>query len=244
MGDKVIRVDDLISWLNENAFECDEQQPPLPPTEPFRLIWPVPDPKVVTQWYGVNPQFYPGQAGHEGLDMRALNGTPVYAMASGEVYRVEPADVGAYGKQVRIKHEHDGEVYKTIYAHFAEPKVVVGQKVNSGELIGLADNTGNSTGPHLHITLKWVGNGSNWMNLNDIVNPVPYMPDLFPGNGWRVDVGGNFRTSPALGNNLIRYIPPNNAVAATGEFEHDWWEIIFAGVKGWFWNPGYKLFPV
>ena len=246
MGDKVIKVDDLIVWLNENAFECEEA-PPIPPvTGPFRLIWPCPDPKVVTQWYGINPQWYPGMAGHEGIDLRAPNDTPIFAAAAGTVIRVEKtaAAGGAYGIQVRIEHHHEGDVYKTVYAHLRNTMVNVGDAVNAGDTIGHADNTGNSSGAHLHLTLKKVGDGSNWMNLSDIVNPVPYMPDLFPGNGWRVDVGGNFRTQPTTGNNLIRYIGPNNVVVCTGAFDDDWWEIVFQGVKGWFWNPGYKMFAI
>lgn len=245
MGNKVVNAEDLIEWINQNAFEPAEPPTPPPPPSagPFRLIWPTPDPKVVTQYYGINPQWYPGQKGHEGIDLRAPNGTPIYAAASGEVYRVS-GDTGAYGIHVRIRHEHPDGPFKTIYAHFQQANVSEGDKVNAGDVIGLANNTGNSSGAHLHLTLKKVGDGSDWMNLSDIVNPVPYMPDLFPGHGWRLDVGGNFRTQPVVGNTLIRYLAAGTQFIATGKFEDDWWEIIHQNVTGWFWNPGYKAFPL
>lgn len=262
MGDKVVNSDDLRTWIDVNEYEPEKPvDPPVDPPDPpdpdrFKLFWPTPEPKVITQWYGINPQWYQpwGLPGHEGLDMRALNGTPIYAMADGEVIRVEAdPNSGPYGIHVRIKHEHDGQVYKSVYAHFQRPKVDVGQVVRAGDIIGLADNTGNSSGAHLHITFKVVGKGSPWMDTSDIVNPTPYLPALFPectipgheGTGWRVDTGGNFRKNPFVDDNLIRYINAGSVVFPTGEvdWDHggDWWEIMFENVKGHFWNPGYKL---
>lgn len=238
---KVVPSDDLRRWINENETEFQEQ--PLPPSDKFRLIWPTEPPKIVTQAYGINPQWYKpfGLKGHEGVDFRAANGSKIFAAAAGRVYRVEAADAGAYGIHVRIEHDHPDGPFKTVYAHFREAGVKVGDEVNAGQVIGLADNTGNSSGPHLHLTLKKVGDGSPWLNFSDIVNPTLYMPDLFPGDGWRIDVGGNFRTQPFVANNVIRYIPSGPIVRATGEWDQDWWEIVFEGVKGWFWNPSYKM---
>jgi hypothetical protein len=252
---KVVDSDALRQFIDENEYETDVPVPP-PTPDKFQLIWPCPDPKVITQWYGINPQWYApfGLPGHEGLDMRALNGTPIWAMADGEVIRVENVDNNAYGIHVRLKHMFQGQEFKTVYGHFQETKVKVGDKVVAGQVIGLADNTGNSSGPHLHITLKRTGQGSPWMNTSDIVNPTPYLPDLFPDvtlpgfDGWRLDVGGNFRTSPevaANNTNLIRYLAAGSVVQATGEVDWetggDWWQVIYNSITGWFWNPGYKL---
>ncbi len=238
---KVVNSDDLRAWVNDNEFDLEN---PQPPADEFRMVWPTNIDKVVTQWYGVNPQWYPCCAGHEGIDIRAPNGTPVLAVHPGQVYLVETdPGSGPYGIQVRIEHQVDAGIYKTVYAHFMEARVNVGDLVSAGTVIGIANNTGNSSGAHLHLTLKWVGHGSDWMGVNDIVNPVPYMIDLFPNGTWRLDVGGNFRRSPEIGNNLIRYLAANAIVDCTGEFDDDWWEIVFQGTKGWFWNPGYKMFP-
>lgn len=246
---KVVNSDDLRGWINENEYEIS----PPPPSDGFQLVWPTPLPKVITQWYAVNPQWYKplGLPGHEGLDLRAYLGIEIYAAATGTVYLVDNSDGGAYGIHVRIKHLHTEGTFKTVYAHFKEAKIQEGDQVVAGQLIGLSDDTGNSNGSHLHLTLKKEGDGSSWMNKGDIVNPVPYMPDLFPrctlpgytGTGWRVDVVGNFRTSPEIGNNLIRWIPAGNIIEVH-DFNGDWWQVSFEDITGWFWNPGYKLFAV
>lgn len=239
---KVINSEDLNSFIDENEFDCEA---PPTPTDDFILWWPVDGYKFVTQWFGVNPQWYPLTNGHEGIDLRAPNGTPILSCAKGEVYRVEPdPNSGPYGIQVRVHHDHPDGPFKTIYAHFQKPLVDVGDKVDAGTPLGLANNTGNSSGAHLHLTLKKVGDGSDWMNYGDIVNPTPYMPDLFPGKLWRLDIGGNFRTEPRVDpSTLIRYIGSNNIVTCTGEFDGDWWQIVYNSIRGWFWNPGYKMFP-
>jgi len=241
-----IPVEKLLAFIEDNQQLCAEPppDPPEPPVE-FFIRYPVNKPVVVTQWYGVNAQWYNpyGLPGHEGVDFRAPNGSPVYAGFEGTVYRVDENVDQAYGMHVRIKHEVDDKIYKTVYAHFQKALVEVGDKVKTGQQIGEADNTGNSSGPHLHLSLKLEGIGSDSWMPHDLINPVPYMPDLFwPGREWVTDVGGNFRTGPVVSsNNLIRYIGSNQKVAATGEFDDDWWEIVHIGVKGWFWNPGYKL---
>ena len=145
----------------------------------FQLLWPT-DYLTVTQSFGVNQDIYRrwGLPGHEGLDIRAPMRSGVYACASGTVYRVH--DGGGkhpYGKHVRLRHQ-DG--YRTIYAHLLRPLVKVGQHVEAGEQIGLANSTGNSTGSHLHLTLKKEGASAAGMTPfpYDIVDPTPFI--LFP----------------------------------------------------------------
>jgi len=127
------------------------------------------------------------------------------------VYRVENnANSGAYGIHVRIKTEAGDGIFSHIYAHFEKTLVKEGDIVEAGQDIGLADNTGNSSGAHLHVTLKLDGEdarGASWMEKDDIIDPTPYFPDIFPGNNWHVDVGGNFRAEPKLNGALIRWIP-------------------------------------
>jgi hypothetical protein len=248
---KVVNSDDLRAWIGGNEYEEAAPPPPLP--DEFRLVWPTPLPKVVTQWYGINPQWYSGFGlpGHEGIDLRAYLDVEIYAAAAGQVIRVESQDNNNYGVHVRIEHVRPEGTWKSVYAHLRNAQVQVGDQVNAGQLLGLSDDTGNSNGSHLHLTLKHVGKGSPWMDTGDIVNPVPYFVDLFPrctippftGAGWRMDVGGNFRTSPVVGDNLIRWIPAGSIVEAHdfGGDGGDWWQISFEGVTGWFWNPGYKL---
>lgn len=56
-----------------------------------------------------------------------------------------------YGIHVRVQHAAG---YETIYAHLQTTLVKPGQPVTAGQVLGLADSTGNSRGNHLHLTLK------------------------------------------------------------------------------------------
>jgi len=244
MGERVIRVSDLERLITDKSFDLEVPAPPPAPGGPFRLIWPAPLPVVVTQPFGINPQVYGplGLKGHEGIDIRAVNGVQIMAAARGTVSRVQAVvDGGAYGIHVRINHDHPDGQFETIYAHFKQALVSLGDVIEAGHPIGLSDNTGNSAGAHLHLTLKKRGDGSDWLNKSDIVNPTPYLPDIFPGAGWRVDVNGNLRAAPNDTAVVLRLIAAGPTVRATGKFDHDWWEIEHQGVVGWFWNPGYKL---
>jgi hypothetical protein len=151
---------------------------------PFYLVWAT-DYPVVTQPFGVNAQIYHrfGLPGHEGVDMRALTNTNVYAAFEGVVYEVfRDAKRHAYGIHVRIRHR-DG--FKTVYAHLAKPLVGVGERVSERQLIGKADSTGASTGAHLHLTLKRDGATARGETQypKDIIDPTPYL--VWP-DGYRV----------------------------------------------------------
>jgi uncharacterized protein YgiM (DUF1202 family) len=143
-------------------------------SESFRLQWPV-DVHRINQYFGENPSSYApfGLAGHEGLDMRAIMNANIYAAADGEVYQVGHPANHPYGLHIRIKHEVGGQVYRTIYAHLNQAQVSQGQQVKAGDKIGLADNTGNSFGSHLHLTLKRDGAQTPGYTPG-IIDPWPY----------------------------------------------------------------------
>ena len=86
---------------------------------------------------------------HEGLDIAAGVGTPVYAPADGSV--VFAGVEGGYGKVLVLDH---GYGLKTRYGHLSEIDVKVGEKVHRGDLIAAIGNTGRSTGPHLHYEVR------------------------------------------------------------------------------------------
>ena len=139
-------------------------------------VWPTDYPKL-NQSFGVNQHFYRrwGLPGHEGLDIRAPMRSGVYACAAGTVYRVHDGSAShPYGIHVRLRHQ-DG--YRTIYAHLHRALVAVGQHVKAGEQIGLANSTGNSTGSHLHLTLKKEGATAAGMTNypSDIIDPTPFL---------------------------------------------------------------------
>ena len=144
-------------------------------SDQFILHWPV-DSSRVNQYFGENPALYRqfGLPGHEGLDLYAPTDANVYAAADGEVYRIAKNNQTPYGYQIRIKHTWGGKVFKTIYAHLASIFVDTGQRVKAGELIGKADNTGNSFGSHLHMTLKLQGAHTPGYP-EGIIDPMPYL---------------------------------------------------------------------
>lgn len=91
---------------------------------------------------------------HLGVDFAARRGTPVLAVADGEI--VEAGWAGGFGKQVRIVHEGG---FESGYAHLERygPLVVESARVRKGEVIGYVGTTGITTGPHLHFTLTRSG---------------------------------------------------------------------------------------
>lgn len=98
---------------------------------------------------------------HNGIDMAAPEGTPIYAAKGGQV------SIAAYsntaGFYVQIDH---GDGYRSVYMHMTQYKVSAGQYVAQGQLIGYVGNTGQSKGNHLHFGISF--NGS-------YVNPVEYI---------------------------------------------------------------------
>ena len=88
---------------------------------------------------------------HNGLDIAAKTGTPVYAAEAGKVTKVSSS--GPYGNHIQIEHNVDGQKWTTVYAHLHKVDVKTGQSVRQGEPIGQIGNTGNSSGPHLHFEI-------------------------------------------------------------------------------------------
>jgi len=87
---------------------------------------------------------------HEGVDISARVGTPIYSTAQGRVVKIMYSKYG-YGNRVVIKHAYG---FETLYAHIGIIKVRKGQWVNKNQLIGTVGNTGLSTGPHLHYEIR------------------------------------------------------------------------------------------
>ncbi len=142
----------------------------------FYLLWPT-EYAVITQRFGANPQIYGrfGMPGHEGVDIRALPNTKVFACADGDVYRVHTNPKNhAYGIHVRIRHPGG---YRTIYGHLARAMVNKGESVRAGQLIGKANSTGASVGSHLHLSLKH-DNATARGETNypkDIIDPTDFL---------------------------------------------------------------------
>jgi murein DD-endopeptidase MepM/ murein hydrolase activator NlpD len=145
------------------------------------MLWnPLKDVFEITQKFGENPEFYKkfGMKGHNGIDLRTkFKDTPLgkrycYASLEGVVIKIGN-DPNGYGIYIRLSHQ-DGA--QTIYAHLEKVYVKLWQKVKQGQLIGLTDNTGFSTGAHLHFGFRPEG---WWKNYNNgyfgYVDPLPYI---------------------------------------------------------------------
>lgn len=108
----------------------------------------------ITQSFGADAARYNalyGLKGHNGQDYGCPTGTMILSAADGVVTEIGVEELGTfdsagYGRYVKIVHNG----YFTLYAHLNDITVKVGDHVVSGQLIAHSNNTGNSTGPHLH----------------------------------------------------------------------------------------------
>ena len=89
---------------------------------------------------------------HNGIDIVASRGTPVWSAMSGQVGYVGRDNV--YGNYVVINHRSG---YRTLYAHLHVVRVKVGDTVETGQRIGDVGSTGLSTGSHLHFAINQNG---------------------------------------------------------------------------------------
>lgn len=127
-------------------------------------ILPVKNPNVhISMMFGPNLHPITGQWYiHKGLDFSTWgSGDPVVATANGQVVTVG-YDAG-FGNYIIVKHKHG--IY-TRYAHLSAIRVLKGQYVEQGKIIGNIGNTGITTGPHLHYEVH-VG--------SDVVDPIKYI---------------------------------------------------------------------
>jgi hypothetical protein len=92
-------------------------------------------------------------SGHLGIDIAGSLGDGIFAADAGVVVFAGWAN-GGYGNMVMIDH---GNGYQTLYAHLSSVSAYCGQSVYTGTYIGAIGSTGNSTGPHLHFEVRYLG---------------------------------------------------------------------------------------
>ena len=133
-------------------------------------IWPIDRTKLrsVSSLYGMrrHPRYGTWRK-HEGVDLAAPKGTPVYATGNAVVSQAcwRPG----YGKLIELNH---GFGYKTRYGHLSKIYINAGDSVTRGQVIGEVGNTGVSEGSHLHYEVRYRGN---------TVNPIHYFnKDMSP----------------------------------------------------------------
>lgn len=141
---------------------------------------------------------YASTHGHNGLDIRAARWEPIYALHEGIIQEVQTEVARGLGVGIVsttpyfFQETGKKETFKTRYWHLIALNVHIGEKVETGTLIGWADSTGLSTGDHLHLELKpvriiWDNSGNidglvNVLQNNGslgAVNPAPYMSNIY-----------------------------------------------------------------
>lgn len=127
---------------------------PQPSPTPQKQEWIKPCNGPITSGYGKRVSPVPGASTyHNGWDIGVPIGTPVNTIADGKVIAVGPAT--GYGKWVVVDHGViNGTRVTSEYGHLSSWNVSYGQNVKQGQVIAKSGNTGYSSGPHLHITIR------------------------------------------------------------------------------------------
>jgi murein DD-endopeptidase MepM/ murein hydrolase activator NlpD len=137
--------------------------PEMPPAvaagRPPRFRWPIDSPRLTSQ-FGTRW----GRL-HEGVDLTAPIGTPVFAADGGEVVYAG-AHVRGYGNMIVLRHADD---LMTVYAHNSVLLVKVGDRVAAGQRLALSGQSGHATGPHLHFEVR---------RGQVPRDPLPYLPEI------------------------------------------------------------------
>lgn len=86
---------------------------------------------------------------HLAMDIGAAEGEEIGAFAAGTVEYIGQSD--EFGNYLKIQHENN---VSSFYAHCSKLMVHKGDKVACGQTVALVGQTGNATGPHLHLTIE------------------------------------------------------------------------------------------
>ena len=167
-------IDKLLREIYYASRSLDDTQDLAENKEEFSTvipaIWPIDRTKLkdVSSLYGmrVHPRYGYWKM-HEGVDLSAPKGTPVYATGNGVVVRASWQR--GYGELIELNH---GFGYKTRYGHLSKMYVSPGDSVTRGQVIGEVGNTGVSSGAHLHYEVRF---------RDKTVNPIHYFnKDMSP----------------------------------------------------------------
>lgn len=103
----------------------------------------------VTTEYGVIDKLH--KTPHNGIDLALPEGSPLYSIGRGIVENVVNYGDKNIGQGVVVKLDNG---LRAVYGHISQAKVSPGDQIEPGQLLALSGNTGRSTGPHLHFTVR------------------------------------------------------------------------------------------
>jgi len=119
-----------------------------------------------------------GLDGHNGLDIACLEGEDIVATHDGKVIEVSDDETAGLGIVLFSPKMR----FKTLYWHNKVNMVSLGETVSQGQIIAKADNTGYSTGTHLHFGLKRTNEHGTTINHDNgfkgAIDPLPYLKDM------------------------------------------------------------------
>ena len=136
---------------------------------------------------------------HMGLDIAADSGTNIYAADDGYIVTAG-WNAGGYGNVVMIDHLNG---YQTVYGHMSYVVATEGQYVTRGQLIGLVGSTGDSTGPHCHFEVRYLGvhdDPAKYLNTSGVI----YSPEQEKSED-NTDVNNTDVNNPDVDNNSVPY---------------------------------------
>ena len=150
-----IPVTDLVDDTVPNIIKANNNQEITTASRGSTFSWPLKG--IITSKYGPR-----GSGFHHGLDIAADTGTSIAAIKSGKVIQAGWYS-NIYGYLVTIDH---GNEEQSMYAHLSRILVDVGDIVYKGQIVGQVGETGNATGPHLHLQISIDG---------ETVDPLIYL---------------------------------------------------------------------
>jgi murein DD-endopeptidase MepM/ murein hydrolase activator NlpD len=161
-----------------------------------------------------------GRRSHEGVDIFAPRGTPVFAAADGFVTSVGQNRLG--GNVVWVWDPSRG--VRLYYAHLQDQLVRSGTYVRAGDTLGTVGNTGNAknTPPHLHFGIYARGEGA--IDPDAFIRPVPTSmakPDVTTsalGEWAQTRRGVSLRAAPSNDSSVVATLPAGRAVRIEGAF--------------------------
>lgn len=192
--------DKMIGVLSANEGSLGSVQQTQYENTQLNFIWPLANSTNITSLYG-NRTINGVTKMHKGIDIGANDGEDVLAVKSGIVTSISTtSESGGYGNCVEIQHADgvSGDV-RTFYAHLKDYTVNLNDTVTQGQVIGHADNTGNSTGSHLHFEVRINGSTQDPSNYISSIVTKGNLPTTNTSNRQSTTTLGSWQIKPASG---------------------------------------------
>jgi murein DD-endopeptidase MepM/ murein hydrolase activator NlpD len=162
----------------------------------FELYFPA-KPFIVTQGWGIyNPAYLQfGFDHHNGVDFLLGNDKKLHAPC--DFFAVDVGENSGAGKYIRWITTEKFDVLGTnckvggMFMHMESHAIATGATVKEGDLLGVADNTGFSTGPHTHLSVYRLGDNGERLDTNashnNTFDPRPFFNNFYATDAQKVE---------------------------------------------------------